>query len=190
MNQCPTYFDYERIARNWKACGAPPRNLRGGGDVGNGGRGRGGGGGHGRIGRHVWGRGDSHSCCSNYGQGGFSLPAKNKTVCIVNSKDYSACKDCGCNSGERAHTSDRHEIYSMRGYSVTFALKTKMNNLLGAADGSSGSDHTSGSGSGYGGVNSLAVTMVERCFIIDEEDSDPGNVAFAGKSGRFLQSLM
>ena len=54
----------------------------------------------------------------------------------------------------------------MSGYSVTFALKTNMNNILGAAYGSSGSDFTIDSSSGYGGVNSLAATMMEICFII------------------------
>ena len=75
-------------------------------------------------------------------------------------------------------------------YFVTFALNTNMNNLLGAANDSSGSDHTSDSGSGDGGFNSISATMMERCFIIEKEDSDPDNAAFAGKLCGFLQSLM
>ena len=61
---------------------------------------------------------------------------------------------------------------------------------MGAAKVSSGSDFTSNSDSGNGDVNNLAMTMMERCLIIEEEDSDSDNVAFAGKFGGFLQSLM
>ena len=78
----------------------------------------------------------------------------------------------------------------MSGYSVTFALKTNMNKLLGTANGGSGSDCTNVSGGSDGSANSLATTMMEICFIIDKEDSDPENVAFAGIFGGFLQSLM
>ena len=58
----------------------------------------------------------------------------------------------------------------MSGYSITFVLKTKINNLLGAADGSSGGDSTNDSGCLDGGLNSLVAKMIERCFIIDKED--------------------
>ena len=78
----------------------------------------------------------------------------------------------------------------MSGYSITFALKTKMNNLLGASDGGSGSDLANDSGGGYGSVNSLSAKMMDRCFIIEKEDSNPDNAAFAGRFGGFLQSLM
>ena len=63
MNQCPKDFDDECIARNWEACGAQPINRcgGGGGDGGNGG----------------CGCGRSRSYGGNYGQGGFSSPAKN-----------------------------------------------------------------------------------------------------------------
>ena len=126
MNQCPKYFDDERITHNWKACGALPRNSCIGGDVGNGSRGRSGGGGRGGGG--------------NYGQGNFTSPAKNETVCVVNGKAYAACKDCGWNSGDRSHTSGGHELSSMRRYPVTFKLKTNMNKLLGASEGGSDGD--------------------------------------------------
>ena len=109
---------------------------------------------------------------------------------VVNGKAYSAFKECGWNSGDRAHTSGGHELSSISRYSITFALKTKMNNLFGKADGGSGGDCTNDSVSGDGGVNSLAAKMMERCFIIDMEDSDPENTAYAGRFGGFLQSLM
>ena len=51
----------------------------------------------------------------------------------------------------------------MSGYSVTFVLKNNTNNLLGAADGSSGSDSTNDSSSGDGGVHFIVATMMERC---------------------------
>ena len=184
MNQCPKNFDNERIARNRKAHGDPPSNSCGGGNEKNGGRGCSGGNGCGR------GSGSGRGCGGNYGQGNFSSPAKNKTVCVVNSKTYTTCKDCLWNSGDRAHTSVSHELSSMSRYSVTFALNTNMNNLLGAANVSSGSDHMSDNGSGDGSVNSLAATMMDTCFIIEKDDSDPYNAAFAGKSGGFLQYLM
>ena len=41
-----------------------------------------------------------------------------------------------------------------------------------------------------GGVNSLAAKMMERCFIIEKEDSKPDNAVFAGILGGFLQSLI
>ena len=46
------------------------------------------------------------------------------------------------------------------------------------------------SGSGNGGVNSLAVAIMERCLIIEKEDSNPENTAFAGILGGLLQSFM
>ena len=76
----------------------------------------------------------------------------------------------------------------MSGYSFTFVLKTKMNHLLVAAYGGSGGDRINDSGGGNGDVNSLAATMMEICFNIEKEDSDPENAAFAGKFGGFLQS--
>ena len=78
----------------------------------------------------------------------------------------------------------------MIGYSVNFALNTKMNNLFGAAKGGSGGDCKNDSGGGDGDVNSIAATMMERCFIIEKEDGDPDNAAFAGRFDGFLQSLM
>ena len=74
----------------------------------------------------------------------------------------------------------------MSGYSFTFALKTKLNKLLGAVEGGSGSDCTNDSSGGNGGVNSLAATTMERCFIIEKEDINPDNAAFAGILGGFL----
>ena len=41
-----------------------------------------------------------------------------------------------------------------------------------------------------GGVNILAAKMMERCFIIEKEDSEPDNAVFAGIFGGFLQSLI
>ena len=156
MNQCPKYFDDERITHNWKARGAPPRNRRGGGDGGNGGRGSGGG----------CGRGGGRGHGGNYGQGNFIPPAKKETVNVVNGKTYTACKDYGWNSGDRVHTSGGHEISSMIRYSITFALKTKTNNLLGAADGDIGGDCTNDSGGGNGVMNSLTAIMMDIFFII------------------------
>ena len=109
---------------------------------------------------------------------------------VVNGKAYAPCKDCGLNSGDRAHTSGGHEISSMSRYSVNFALKTKMNKILDAADSDSGGDYTNGSGGGNGGVNILAATMMERCLIIGKEYSNPDNAAFAGRFGGFLQFLI
>ena len=166
MNQFPYCFDDERIARNRKAHGAPPRNCRGGGDGGNGSRSYSGGGGCGGGG--------------NYGRGNFSSLAKNETVFVVNGKAYTVCKDCGWNSGDLALTSGGHELSRMSGYSVTFSLKTNMNNLLGAAEGGSGGDCMNDSSVVNGGMNSLAVIMMEICFIIGKEDSNPDNAAFAG----------
>ena len=163
MNQCPNDFDDERIDCNRKARGALLRNCCGSGDGGNGGRGGGcGGSGSGRGGSD--GRGGGRG--GNYVQVNFSSTAKNETVSVVNGKEYDAYKDCGWNSGNRSYTSGVHEISSMSEYSVTFALKTKMNNLLGAAKGDSGGDRTNDSGDGNGGMNSLAATMMEICFII------------------------
>ena len=71
-------------------------------------------------------------------------------------------------------------------YSFTFALKTKMNNVLGVAKDSSGGDCTNESGGGNGGVNSLSTTMMDRCFIIEKEYMEPDNAAFAGRLGGFL----
>ena len=81
MNQCPKYFYDERIARNRKARGAPPRNSRSGGDGVNGGRGRGGGVGRGCGGVRGCGGGGGRG--RNYGQGNFSSPSKNETVRVV-----------------------------------------------------------------------------------------------------------
>ena len=90
MNQCPKYFDDERIARNWKARGAPPRNRRGGRNGGNGGCGQGGGGGRGgSVGRGRSGGGGRVSS-GKCGQGNVFLPAKNETVRVVNEKAYAA----------------------------------------------------------------------------------------------------
>ena len=75
-------------------------------------------------------------------------------------------------------------------YSVTFEFKSNMNNLLGAAEGGSGGDGKSDSGGGDGGVNSIAATMMKRCFIIEKEDSDPDNAAFTGRFGGFFQYFM
>ena len=129
----PKGFHDERITCNRKSRGAPPSNFRGDGDGGNGGRG-----------------------------GGFSSPANNETVRVVNGKAYAACKYCVCNSGNCAQTSVGHELSRMSGYSVTFALKTKMNKILGAADGVSCGDSTNDSGGGNGDVNSFAAKMMER----------------------------
>ena len=74
----------------------------------------------------------------------------------------------------------------MSGYSVTFALKTNMNKLLGTANGGSGSDCTNVSGGSDGSANSLATTMMDRCFIIEKEYMEPENAAFAGRLGGFL----
>ena len=65
-----------------------------------------------------------------------------------------------------------------------------MNYLLGASNGGSGGDRTNYGCDDNGGVNSLAAKMMERCFIIEKEDSDPDNAVFAGKFGGFFQSLM
>ena len=109
---------------------------------------------------------------------------------VVNGKTYTACKDYGWNSGDRVHTSGGHEISSMIRYSITFALKTKTNNLLGAADGDIGGDCTNDSGGGNGVMNSLTAIMMDIFFIIEKEDSDPDNAAFSGIFGEFLQFLM
>ena len=56
----------------------------------------------------------------------------------------------------------------MSGYSVIFALKTKTNNLLVAADRGSGGYCTNDSGGGNDKVNILAATIMDRCFIIEK----------------------
>ena len=216
MNQFPKDFDDECITCNHKACVALPSNRRGVGGRGNGGGGRGGVGGRGggggrcRCGSRGRGRGRGRSrsrsrgrgrgriCGGNYVQGNFSSPANSEMVRVVNGKAYAACKYCGWNSGNRAQTSGGHELSSMSGYSVTFALKNKMNKLLGSADGGSGGDITNDSGGGGGGVgvggdgdvNVFAAKMMEICFIIEKEYSDPENAEFTGRFGGFLQSLI
>ena len=109
---------------------------------------------------------------------------------VVNGKAYTACKDCGWNSGDRAHMSGGHKLSITSGYSVNFVLKTKMDNLLGAADGGSGGDCTNDSGGGGGGMNILAAKIMEICFIIEKEYRNPDNAEFSGEFCGFLQSSM
>ena len=189
MNQCPKYFDDERITCNWKACGAPPINHRGSDDGGNGGCDRSGIGGQGGGGGRGCGGGGGGDGGGNCGQGNFSSPAKNDRVLVVDGKACAACKYCGWNSGNCAQMTGSHNLSRMSGYSVTFALNTNINELLVADDSGRGGDSMNDSVGGDDEVNSFAATMMERCFIIEKEYSDPENAAFTGRFGGFLQYL-
>ena len=129
MNQCPNIFYGKHITRNRTARDAPPINFCDGGNGGNVSHGRVGSGGREISGGHGCGGGGGRVSGNSYGKGDFSSPYKNDTVHVVNGKAYAACKDCGWNIGYRAHMSGVHKIYIMSGYSLTFALKTNMNNL-------------------------------------------------------------
>ena len=102
---------------------------------------------------------------------------------LINGKAYAACKICGWNDGNKAHTSGAHSLSEQSGYSVTFALKTKMN----ALDDDGGDDDDRGDDRD-GGVSSFAAIM-EKCSLVEKEDSDPENSAFAGRLAMLLKSI-
>ena len=84
-------------------------------------------------------------CGSSYGLGGgcgggyddrgyrcsrFGSTEKNERMRLINDKAHATCKKYDWNHGNNAHTTDAYELSSKSGYSITFALQTKMNALL------------------------------------------------------------
>jgi len=105
---CSKPQDEAAVVRNRSAC--IDRNGGQGGRVGGcpiGGPSRGNGGGNSR----------------GYQRGKFGPPKPNEIVCKIEGKVYCACKECGWNHGDDAHTTGAHTAYLANSYVCPPALK-------------------------------------------------------------------
>ena len=164
MNQCPKEFNDTRISKNRETCGADPGR-----------RGRGGCGGRGER------RGGTHTGCGCWK---FGAPAKDETVHLVDGSAYAACKHYGWNTGSYMHTTSDHEVSKKIGYSVSFALQTKLNKLGGTTGRDDGTPPKKSDNA------DMLTSMMEQCAAMEKDDGDPDQANFAGMVGTFMQKLL
>ena len=82
------------------------------------------------------------------------------------------------------HTTGAHEVSKKSGYSVSFALQTKLNKLGGTTGGDDGPPPKKSD------TADMLTSMMEQCAAMEKDDGDPDQANFAGMMGTFMQKLL
>ena len=130
---------------------------------------------------------------NNYGQKQWGKPKNNETVRKIEGKAYAACKQCGWNKGQSAHTTGRHDDYehNPNGFKTPSGLKAEMkrvqegHNRQKNRNNDDGGTNTEKKEAGVTGLSA----MVDACSAFEKDTANPEASAFAGHMRALLLSM-